>query len=276
MITIAIPLHKESGWGDNQELKFFLRSIDKFLHVDYEVKLYYNRWPGWLNPEMVKYEQVKRYYPAKAYKYWNQKKQYENYFDTLHKLQRMSQDSVADYILYCYDDQILLRDVYSFEDISQWIATKNYWDNPKGFNRRGNKWSRTVMKAFDVLCELERPMYDYETHLPRMFKKDELREMFDRFPIEQQIIPYAPSTLYGNLYNDSPDHILLKENKVKLGYYGDGVHLPPGSFKAKSISDIDSQKKGKLWMNYNDKGMRVVPLKEWMEKEFSEKSKFEL
>jgi hypothetical protein len=275
-MTIAIPLHKESEWIGHQELKYFLRSLDKHLKIPFNVKIYYNVFPDWLNPDSVNSRQVKRQYPGKALKYWKGKKQYENYFDTLNKLDMVSRDDEVDEdVLWCYDDQVLLQDVYSFADISQWVAMKNYYDYKKSYDRRGNKWSRTVNKAFELLREKGRPLYDYETHLPRMFSKTKLREMFETYPVKQQIIPYAPSTLYGNLYYDEPLYTMDKKNDIKLGFYGEGRSKQPGSFEAKTVEQIDRFAEDKLWMNYNDMGMRANPIKQWTGKKFAEKSKFE-
>jgi hypothetical protein len=276
-MTIAIPLHKESEWAGHQELKYFLRSLDKHLKIPYNVKLYYNVFPDWLNPESLNSQQVERQYPKKALKYWKGKKQYENYFDTLNKLRIVSMDDEVDEdVLWCYDDQILLQDVYSFADISQWVAVKNYYEYKQTYDRRGNKWGRTVMKAFDLLVDQGRPLYDYETHLPRMFEKSRLKEMFETYPVSQQIIPYAPSTLYGNLYYDEPLYIMDKKNEIKLGLYGEAKRKQPGSFEPKTIDQIDNMKEDKLWMNYNDLGTRISPIFEWMKKEFPQKSQFEL
>jgi len=283
-MIITIPLHKDSDFGNHKELKYFLRSIDRYLHCDYDVKLYYNTWPDWLNPQSVKHKQVDRFYPGKALKYWGvdkhgkSKPQYENYFDTLNKLWLMSMDDdVSCYFLYCYDDQLLVKDIYTHEELNQWVAMKNYWENKATYDRRGNKWSRTVMKAFDLLRERGRPLYDYETHLPRFYNKIKLQEMFLKYPVKDQIIPYAPATLYGNLYYNEPKYVLQYKNNIKAGFYGQGKNVKKvGSFYAKETKDIDRVCNGKMWINYNDKGARTTPLEKWMEYKFPGKSKFEL
>ena len=273
MITIAIPLGTGTQWEDNFELKYFLRSLDAFLKVDFEVKLYTRRLPSWLKRDAAKYEIVDKYYPDKALRVWDGTPHFESYFDTLHKLELMARDDdVTENFLYCYDDMALLRPVYSFADIKLWYAQVRYLDKKKKYDRRGSKWTQTVMTVKDLIGE--RFVYDYETHLPRYYNRERLLRMFSDYPVEDQITPYAPATMYGNLFCE-PDGIIDEDNPVKAGFYGDARPKVGGSFPSFSAREVEEACQGKLWMNYNNKGFRQGFIGPWLEQQFPNKSIFE-
>lgn len=272
-MVITIPLGTGSKWEDN-ELKYFLRSIDKYFHIPYEIKIYAQQIPSFINKSKIKYQIVDRYYPQKALRYHRGTKHYENYFDTMNKLKLMSEDEdVSEYFFYCYDDMILLKPIFLVEEIEKWYAIKSYYKNKKRYDKATGKWSHTVKESFR-LCKNAK--YDYETHLPRFYSKSLLREMFNKFPIDNQNIAYAPHTLYGNLFIKKPDGVLEEKNDVKVGYYGTRTYDNVGACPGRSIEAIDNDIKDKLWLNYNDKGLRNSKIKEWLKKNFPDKSRFEL
>lgn len=282
MLKIAIPLagRKNTQLPDNGELKYLLRSLDKNLKIDFQVKLYARELPGWIDENKIDYQIVKKFYPQKARKYHG-KKDYENYFDVLKKLWLMSQDPwTGENFLYIYDDLLLIKAVTRISQLNKKVALMHYKENKVGYDRRLGKWDKTVMRAFDLLGEIARPLYDYETHVPRYFNKDKLNWMFKRFPIEEEVIPYAPSTLYFNLFYDKPDDRLYRgSGSVKAGFYGDrtvnSAHLC--SYPSRRMDQIESAVKGKMWVNYNNQGLKPKKsaLQDWIEKNFPKKSRFE-
>lgn len=285
MLSIAIPLAGKSSWGDNEELKHCLRSLEKNLKFDFQVKLFARALPKWINPKTVQYEIVPKYYPESAYKFYDvakkRKKHYETYFDVLHKIDVMSQDkSLTDPFLYVYDDVLLLRPVESMEELDKRIAMLHYKDAKPVYDNPATKWVYTAVRAFDLLRRAKRPVWDYETHLPRILKKPMLRSMFDSFPVEGEVIPYAPSTLYFNLFYDKPDEKLYKnpDNTIKAGFYGtrDRSLVDWLDFPSTTMQQIEDAVKGKLWVNYNHRAFsKLSVLPKWIEKKFSNESKFE-
>ena len=273
-MTIAIPLGKGTKWGDNNELKYFLRSLDENLRIHFDVKLYAHYLPSWLNTDSVKYEIVDRYYPERAKRYHGGTKHYENYFDTLNKLRLMSDDEeVSEYFLYAYDDMILPHPITSLIDLTKWYAQIKYSDGKEGIDRSRSKWAETVRRALKLTGWKG---YDYETHLPRWYNKDNLKHMFAKYKIDKQVVPYAPATLYGNLFIGTPDKVLRYDNDVKVGFYGMRKRDKYGAHPGKTLEDIDRVVEDKIWINYNDMGFRNCAIREWIEKRFPSKSKFEL
>lgn len=282
MLNIVIPLAGKSAWADNNELLYFLRSLDKNLHVPFRVKLYARQLPRWISKE-VDYEIVPKFYPDSARKYHEvnkyKKKHYEMYFDVLNKIYLISQDtSLGENVLYGYDDVLLLKPVDDQKILGGRVAMMHYKEGKKIFDANVTKWGRTATRAFGILRTLNRPLWDYETHLPRMLNRRQLKIMFSAFPPDQEVIPYAPSTLYYNLFYNKPDEKIYKENKIKAGFYGTRSKelVDFADYPCTDIDDIKKYAKGKLWLNYNNNGIaRYTALKEWIQKTFPKKSRFE-
>jgi hypothetical protein len=267
---IVIPLGKGSVWGEDNELRYFLRSLDYNL-LDFDVYIFGDHRPSWLTN--VNYLQVDRWYPDVALNYYNGVKNYENYFDVLNKLRLATNELDGDF-LWCYDDQVLLRPLTD-EQLRTVIAL--YKDKEEYYYVRENKgkWYRTINRAVAIA-----PGYIYEHHLPRMMNVDKLKKMFDRFPFETMTIPYAPCTLYYNLYHE-PDMVIDEENKVKAGFYNQDFGKL-GSYSAESFETICEAVEGKWWLNYRNSGLNqedrfgVQLLKEYILNLYVNKSRFEL
>ena len=97
--------------------------------------------------------------------------------------------------------------------------------------------------------------------------------MFKRFVPEKNYIPYAPSTVYYNMFYKKPDHNYIENNYVKAAFYGGTMQNE--SANSKSIKEIDDATKAKLWCNYNNRGLTGT-LKMWIERKFPVASKFEI
>lgn len=275
MISVMIPLGSGSRWNDN-ELRYTLRSIDTNFDFEYNVTIYSDHKIDWL--QNVTLTEVPRYYPEHAKKYFGGILHYENYYDTLNKLKKASlSDDLEEDILYVYDDVLLLQK-QNKEQISKVYAGGMFKDNPDYWiNPKRNKWRNTIFQAIERARGFGK-VYLYETHLPRLYHKSKLREMFKMFPIESLEIPYAPATLYFNMFYSKPDYNYKTskealDNDIKAGFYGTPNNLCD-VFPSKLPKQIELAVKNKLWVNYNDAGL-TEPMKEWINKKFPNKSKFE-
>lgn len=267
--TIVVPLGKGSKW-ENNELRYMLRSLEQHCQFDFEVVVFCTEKPKWLN---AKVEIVERTYPEKVKKYYGQKLHYENYYDTIHKLQAcIASDNVSDEFFYVYDDILLIEDLY-LPDMKKVIAGSHYDNKPQFFDKPSNKWMNTLFQALEVCRRNSYPLYVYETHLPRYYIKSNLREMFKKHDPESRYIPYAVSTVYYNMFYDKPDDCYYENNKVKAGFYG-GTQ-GNDCFMSNTDKAIEQAIKDKIWINYSDAGL-AGNLKMWIEKRFPNKSKFEL
>jgi hypothetical protein len=96
--TIAVPLGKGTTW-ENNELRYMLRSLDKYLQFDFDVVVFCSQKVDWLNCKQVI---VSRTYPKESLDYFQGIRHYENYYDVFHKLQVAIQDEdVTEEFFFC-------------------------------------------------------------------------------------------------------------------------------------------------------------------------------
>jgi hypothetical protein len=277
--SIVIPYTVNGAKWNYNELRHALRSIAENFKFEYDITILSDGDIDWVKD--VNIVKVDRYYPkGLAERLWSGTKHYENFFDTLNKHYIASQmDDLCEDILYVYDDVLLMKEldkdqiktIYAGDEYER---RKSYWDNPKG-----NKWKNTIFQAVRKARGYGK-VYLYETHLPRYYKKSNLQEMFKMFPLKHQEIPYAPSTLYFNMFYDRPDYIYRDktddtqiDNPIKAGFYGQS-QLLCDSFPSKTKEQVIHHTANKIWINYNDAGLSA-PLKEWITEQFPNKCKYE-
>jgi hypothetical protein len=250
-----------------------LRSLETYLD-DFEVTIYGQKKPEWLTN--VNFIQIYRWYPEYALKHWKGNKHYENYFDVLNKLFLAANNvDLPDNFVWAYDDIILLRKPKK-EEIEQIVAVC------KETKKRKRKWGRTINQSIDILNSKSLSNYMYESHLPRIFNKAALLDMFSEYNFRRMEIPYAPSTLYYNLHYHTPDIVINKtpEQKIKAGFYGRAAE-DFASYEVDTKDDFDKAIKDKLWINYNNFGLQEVSLlgryilKDFITETYNKKSRFE-
>jgi hypothetical protein len=269
--TFVIPLGTGSNW-ENNELRYMVRSLEKYCQFDFDIVLFTTKKVDWIDCRQVI---VKRTYPEKLFEFFAQKRHYENYYDVINKLRAViNDDDIPEEFFFMYDDMILLGDLY-LNDLRIKYAGAEYKDDPQLYDDPKTKWMWTVNASIQVLKAHNRPLFMYETHLPRCFHKSKLKQMFRQFSPEDNKIPFAISTLYYNMNYDKPDINYYKDNKVKAGFYGEVVENTPDMFDSRSNSNINAAVNGKVWANHNSKGLTGT-LKLWIEKFYDKKSKYEL
>lgn len=265
-MEFLLPLGGRCYWD---EAKFMLRSLEENWEGDINLSIYCNEIPEWItNCNIVK---IDRYYPTRLEKKYKSKK-FENYFDTLNKLRCYVEDNQdKDCFVYVYDDVVLLKKINIIETYAQKKITPSEY-RLMSKDRHG----KTILEALAKGNFVE---YNYETHLPRMFNNSNLLEMFCHYPFDKLDIPYAPSTLYYNIYHKNPIE-LVKTNNIKAGFYGDPD--AGNGYVVRSEDELESVIKNKTWINYNDRGLNWRDsngneiLKSWLNKKYPQKSRFEL
>lgn len=274
-LSIVIPYGGSCIWFDN-ELRHVLRSISKNFNFNYDITIYSDKKLDFLKD--VNVVKIDRYYPDNALRAFNGIKHYENFYDTLNKLKIASEsEELSENILWMYDDLLLLKEL-DLDAINVLYAGGKFDDNREYWMNPGkNKWKNTIFQAIKRARGYGE-VYLYETHLPRLYKKSKLREMFKMFPIDQMTIPYAPATLYFNLFHNKPDEIYVKQgdvdNKVKAGFYGPSGNLCD-SFPSQTLEQIEEHTANKIWVNYSDAGL-TNELRDWITKKFPKKCKYEV
>lgn len=245
-LDILIPLGIGSKW-DNNEIKYCLKSLERHMKIPYTVHIYANKEIDLPNVTVIERPESQ---------------DYENYYDTLNKLKIFSNVTLSDRFLYLYDDNLLLQDI---TDIKQLINPYLEIDNKTKYDlRKRTKHGKTINRAFDMMYWKQDIWYSFETHTPRMYTTENVREIFEKFPIG--IPPYAFSTLY---FNYNIDEALIEPiGNYKAGFVFDD--LPPSCFIPQNSQDIDKIVSESVWMNYNDKGLNAKNglLKNWIEKKW--------
>jgi hypothetical protein len=273
MVTFFIPLGIGSDWQNN-ELRYLLRSLEKNFAEEFRIVVYgetgYN--VDWLTG--VEYKKFDRYYPARLLKRNHGNRSYENYFAVLDKVhQFVFSPDCPDKFVYIYDDILLIKKI----DINGILNIPECKYTFKLANHQiHNKHGRTVNQAFNM-CK---PRYRFEHHLPLVYERDKLKEMFTIYRFQDLIEPYALATLYFNLYGCDDLMGSLKEKlDYKAGFEGDFAQAV-GCYSSSSKESINKAVDGKTWINYNDTGLfwgpPSFPLQIWIKNKFPNQSKYEL
>ena len=74
--TFVIPLGAGSTW-ENNELRYMLRSLEKYCQFDYEVVLYATKKIEWVDCRQVT---VKRTYPKELFEFFNYQKKCDEFY----------------------------------------------------------------------------------------------------------------------------------------------------------------------------------------------------
>lgn len=239
MIDIVIPLRCDlSNWYNN-ELRFCLRSIEKNFRENFRVVLMSDKKPEWI--ENIVFVECPKWFPEKGDSFHA----YENFFDTLNKIDIASKSPIiSEEFIYCYDDIILMKEI----DLS--FFDKNYASSHISFFKRLGRWANTILKASGVGGD---DFYVYDHHIPVKLKKEYLVKMFKEYPFRNQKYPYAPISMYFNLLVSKPD--------LEIGY---------GSNAIVSYNEIGDS----IWLNYSDSGLEKV--KDWIVDNFKNESIYEV
>lgn len=173
--------------------------------------------------------------------------------DALKKLLFISQHTmINENFLYFYDDIVLLKDVDWQWFVQRIIANDHVKDPTTYFSRptRGvspiGAWRHMFDRTFAFLQKKGLPTFNYETHLPRIFSKDKIRETYRRFGglAENGLF----SSLYFNLHYPKPT-VLLNENPMIKA----GIHRPYDKPER-----LDADVKGRIFLNYSDPGLNEL------------------
>jgi len=264
-VTFFIPLGIGSNW-ENNELRYLLRSLEKNFQEDFKVVIYSDDKLDWI--QNVDFSIVERQYPDHALNIHKGTRHYENYFSVLYKIYDfVNSDDCPEEFVYTYDDVLLVKKITS-QGIINYPECK--YDPKMEIVYRRSKHGRTILKSF----ELTEGTHRYEHHLPMVYNRDRLLEMFSTFKFWELDIPYALGTLYFNLYREDLTPLLI-ENNYKAGFEGFDGYIAC----YKSDDNIKYNVSDKTWVNYNDTGLfwnpPQFPLQKWMKDSFPYKSKFE-
>lgn len=217
MIHIVIPYMHELSQGD--ELRYALRSWCKHMRDEFDVVIVGDR-PTWYNGNHIQTGSIRNTPYCRA-------------FDITAKLYRITSDpNITTEFIYSYDDVYLIGDC-TVSDFRLIVALS---DNDRVVG--SGKWKR-MLQASRNLFKNEPVVYNYETHLPRMFNKEWLNQLLNVYNFKMNAL--LVSTVYFNEYHDDPDIILEKDNPIKAGVY-----------KSMTFPQLEIKIKDKKFLNHSE------------------------
>ena len=194
-----------AGPKDSIELRYALRSIAKNLHTDVRIWLYGEK-PAWITG--VEHIPMTR----------EPKPKYQKFFDQLLKIELASRNTeIGTRFIYTYDDVYFLKPV-TCDCLNQPRALEDMGKKTDWFKTTdaGGNWVSCMLQTLYKLKEERLPLYNYETHLPRVYNKEKALAVMEKYNSREFAFQFA--TMYFNNYETNPE--LLSENKFfKLGIY---------------------------------------------------------
>lgn len=264
MQEIFIPLGGKDAWQDN-ELRYCLRSLETNMLHPFKVTVYSDHEVPWL--KNVDFKIVERFRSGHPF---------ENFWDTINKIHLFARNANCKEFLYLYDDCCLLRKVMDFNSLEN-IALQR--ELPEYRNMRTDKHGITLLSSIDAINE---PVcWNYETHIPRLYNRKKLIELYKVFGIFDFKYPPALATLYFNHFYAFPYSMMSEKGQSFRASFCFEDNDISGSYLVSSIGEIEMACLDKLFLHYNDKGLNFAPngkqiLKEYIMSLFPNKSRFEI
>jgi len=240
-VDIVFPLRTFSAHEDNLELRYALRSIEKYLTGYRNIIVVSKAAPSWLRNVTV------------IDNFDDSQRKEVNFFAAI---LAAAEQSDADFIQVWCDDFAVLREL----DAGKVLPLSNGRDltgNPGG----SSDWQRRLKLTADALSKRDKPTMNFESHTPGMFERQKFIALTEEFKSERLT---APGITCYSLYHN---------------YYGSRT-LPMNTFKATfennagGIDAVRDRCDGKFYLGYNDKGFDSG-VKAFLEQMFSKPSQYE-
>lgn len=207
MTDIVIPLSKESP-DKNLELLVALRSIERHaknlgtIHIYSAMDL----------PQLQNVNVVRMYDPCPNCKDVN----------LINKVKAAaSNPDVADHFMFWSDDQLLTDDL----DLDKApVVANNRGFNFFTQNSKGNKWYLRMANTMQYVQKETglRLNWNYDSHVPLPYKKDEVLDVFNRVPYET-LPGFCINTIYYGMLRKP---YTKTQEEVKVNFEGKNVMVP--------------------------------------------------
>jgi hypothetical protein len=246
MTTIVIPFVQAfARW---EELRYALRSIDKHFTGDHQVVIT-GDLPDWAQGII--------HIPHERSNVGSG----SNLFDALSKLLIAIQDArVSQKFIRWYDDCYLLEDMDK-----HWVL----YDLKLRSRAEYSVWHKHLWCTFDALRQDHLQVWNCESHLPRVFDRSLLSEIFLRYGLPKSKL--LVETLYFNHHPPSAPMLLSSADKIKAGFYGKEDLY---SLKSNDVNQIRKICLSKKFLSHNDAGLSEG-LKKAIMRLFPTKSRYE-
>lgn len=203
-IDIVIPFLK--GPQNSIELRYALRSVEKNLKAEATIWLYGEK-PDWVtNVNFVPV--VRQHRPM-----------FVKFSDQLRKIEMACKNpAISKNFIYTYDDIFLLKPV-SVDCLKKPRAIENMIKINHWFKHTdaGGNWVKCMKQTLNTLKKNNLPIYNYETHLPRVYNKEKALAILEKYRSRDWAFQFA--TMYFNNYYTDPEMLNEPGNFFKLGIY---------------------------------------------------------
>lgn len=237
-----VYIYKNTGSNSwNQELRYSLRSIDKYLYGVFNVTIIGDE-PDW------DFKNI-NYIPFKTNFQHDNKEIVKNH-DISSKIFKAT-ELFDKFILFLDDHYLLKPTTIDYLKINTIIEDLNKIKRPNN----SRFWVKQLWKTFDRCKELGLYGWNYETHIPRFIDSDIARSAFSLFNLYEDELFF---TAYGNL--EYYQNKVLPSKFSKTGFYSKNQKIP---------ENIDT-----VFLNHNDSGLSKE-LIYFIQNRFPKKSIFE-
>ena len=251
MVDIYYPYFaREATW---QELRYSLRSIERFFKFDYQVWIV-GDLPDWINPESVKHIPHTRCEGMTE----------NTLYDAITKIMLyMNHPQSAGSFIRMYDDIYLLKDV-TLEQIGQYKAMY-CWDRVPV---RYGTWWEQLQRTLSMVRAKGYPGWNTETHLPELFLKHRMQWIIQSYgALENRLLT---SSLYWNTFYPFSQPLMWSK-EFAIQFY----NSQENEFYTSNAGNIFEKCKGKTYLNHNASGLND-DLKDFLQQTFPNPSIFEL
>jgi hypothetical protein len=208
-ILVVLPYKGESSQGN--EIRLALNSWKKFCQFNYHFIVI-----GTFN------DSLKKEYPWVEFIYYQtirkKKNQYNPHID-MHNKYRMIENLYSgkyDGFIRMVDDNYAIKPFY-LED----IMTTHYHSLSFTGDKKApiNFWNHDKWKTQQLLDKYNLPHINYTTHYPRYFEFSKLKEVWDKFNMDNE--SYVLEDIYFNYFkHDDP----ILDNEIRLGIWSNDIY----------------------------------------------------
>lgn len=164
----------------------------------------------------------------------------------------LASDLVSEVFVYMSDDIYLLKNM-GIEQMRPLYCMAN----TNRIERHTNtKHQRLIWSTVDALHNAGiSEVYNCETHMPRVFEKRKMRDVFERFnPKENRLLT---ATLYHNWFKEAREAKVIKYNPGIVAYFY-GEDKLPYSYNTIWEDEIEQVFNSHLFLNHNDAGLSLA------------------
>ena len=229
------------GPDNGEELKLSIRSIEKYVDPKAHVTVLGDR-PRWYTGHHIHCPSVRhaRGDPVNR----------TPFRDTHAKIMVAARHTeIPERFCWIMDDTYFLRPT-TLEDLS--IGRDDQWWKPP---RGGSEWHRLISRTHSALKAKGYPTKQYGTHLPHVFEKPKLLQMFEEFNFGNNLLLFE--VLYGNRWYVS--------DTTYVGFLKRWLTVP----NATQLNGMEEHV-----LNYVSSVWRTT-MKNWLHEKFPDRSRFE-